>query len=300
MLSSAILSLGHCVPPDEVPNEALAPLFGVSTGDMFERTGIRARRFARSMSCADLAEQAARSCAGADTAQAILFATLSPDRAFPGPGCELQQRLGLAGVPVFELRNQCCGFLYGLVMADHLIRCNTYSRVLVAASERQSPGLRLSPEASDVGMLFGDGATCALIGPSEESGILASRLGADGRFAEALCFDSEPRMDGAVVFRHAVKTLSQIVPQTLADAGASIAGVDRFVFHQSNARLLDAVARRLGIPESKMSGNIDRYGNTSGASIPLVLSEAPPKRGELVLLTAFGAGFSWACVLLRF
>jgi 3-oxoacyl-[acyl-carrier-protein] synthase-3 len=330
MPNTKILALGHYLPPNIVTNEYLASILRLPEEQIRKRTGVEERRYVGSdTSCSDIAFHAVenalqRSGLSQEEIDLIIFATLSPDHFFPGSGCFLQEKLKLPGVPALDIRNQCSGFLYGLAIADHFIRLGTYKRVLIAGAEIHSTGLNLSPEAKDISILFGDGAACAILGPSNDtSQIILSKLHADGRYARELWVEVPsssgreqighedlergahyPKMNGGLVFRHAVKYLSEVVHETLTEAGYTLDDVSLFIFHQANLRIIDAVGRRLRVSQDKVLCNIQKYGNTTSASIPILLSEAQEEgrleRGNLVLLAAFGAGFTWASTLLRY
>ncbi len=329
MERTEILALGHYAPPRVVSNRDLAPLVGLSAEEIERRTGVRERRYASAgTSCSDLALKAvenALASAGMEKNEidCILYATLSPDHFFPGSGCFLQEKLGLAGVPAFDIRNQCSGFLYGLSVADHFVRLGTYRRVLVVGAEIHSTGLDLSRSGQDLSILFGDGAGCAILGPSRgHSEILAVRLHADGSYSRILWVESPssgrpgqitpgdlergaqfPRMQGHTVFRHAVKRLNEVVRELLSEE-YSVADVSLYVFHQANLRIVERVTQSMEIPPERVFNNIDRFGNTTAASIPIALSEAERagrlRRGDLVVLASFGSGFTWAGALLRY
>lgn len=329
-MRTKILALGHYVPSRVVTNEELGTILGLSDAEIKRRTGIEERRYVEpGVGCSDLALRAAqnaleRSGLAREEIDCIVFATLSADHFFPGSGCFLQEKLGLPGIPALDVRNQCSGFLYGLAIADHFVRLGTYRRVLVVGAEAQSVGLNFSPEAREVSIIFGDGAACAIVGPSQDgSGILTSRLHADGRYARELWIEVPssskrfhleqedldrgahyPRMNGSLIFRHAVRRLSEVVFEALAEAKCTLDEVSLFAFHQANLRIIEAVAERLAIPPEKVVNNIQKYGNTTAASIPLALSEAEEEgrlqRGDLVMLAAFGSGFTWASTLIRY
>jgi 3-oxoacyl-[acyl-carrier-protein] synthase-3 len=250
---------------------------------------------------------------------AIIFATLSPDHNFPGSGCFLGHKLGLPGVPALDVRNQCSGFLYGLSIADAWVRAGVYKHVLVVGAEVHSTGVEFNDRGRDVAVLFGDGAGAVLVGaaPDDASGIKSIRLCADGAGAKDLWLEAPasnniprlthemidegkhfPAMNGKQVFRWAVEKMPAISREVLADAGIGIDAVDLFVPHQANMRINQMVAQKLGIPESKTVHNIEKYGNTTAATIPLGLSEAwregRCKRGSNILMAAFGSGYTWA------
>jgi 3-oxoacyl-[acyl-carrier-protein] synthase-3 len=277
---------------------------------------------------AELAEGAARQALGEAglgprDLDLIVFATLSPDINFPGSSCLLQERLDCAGIAALDIRNQCTGFIYGLAVADQFIRTGTMSRVLVVGAEVHSTGLDVSNRGRDVTVLFGDGAGAAVLGVADgDSQFLAFRLHADGSqhrilMAEAPASGRSPRlshemldqglhyarMDGKAVFRHAVERLPEVIGEVLADCGCGLDDVRLLVPHQANLRINEMVARRLGLSADRVANNIDRYGNTTAASIPIALHEAwlegRVQRGDLVVLAAFGAGLTWGATALR-
>ena len=295
------------------------------------RTGIRERRWVDSeCGASDLAAEATKEAlenagVGLEEIDCIVFATLSPDHNFPGSGCFLQGKLGIPGVPALDVRNQCSGFLYGLAVADSWVRTGLYRRILLVGAEVHSTGLDKSTRGRDVTCLFGDGAGVVVVGPSEndEDGILAVRLHADGRHAKSLWLEAPasryyparlteemvskglhfPKMDGRRVFVEAVRKMPEVVGEVLDACSLRLEDIDLFVPHQANQRITEAVAKQLGLPEEKVFSNIERYGNTTAASIPLCLRDAQLqgrlKRGDIVCLASFGAGFTWAAALVR-
>jgi 3-oxoacyl-[acyl-carrier-protein] synthase-3 len=329
MMQSRILSMGHYVPDRIVKNADLEETLCIKDEDIVKRTGVRERRYVNpGTSCADLACEAARRALDQASMKPrdldlIILATLSPDHFFPGSGCFLQAQLDVPGIPAIDIRDQCSGFLYGLSIADQFIRTETYRHVLVVGSEVHSTGLDFSPEASGVTILFGDGAGAAILGPApDQSGILTCRLHADGRQAHALMvaapgtrhkvqIDHEmldkkmhyPKMNGRAVFRSAVTHMTDLVEKILEGEGLALKDIALFVFHQANLRIIEAVASRLGIEATRLYNNIDRYGNTTAAALPIALSEAVGEKrirhGDLVMLVSFGSGFTWAGALLR-
>ncbi len=324
-----IAGLGRHLPERVVTNADLARLMDTSDAWIRARTGIRERRWVEGeVGASDLALPAAREAlkaAGVRPTELdlIIFATLSPDITFPGSGCLLQAKLGCATVPALDVRNQCTGFLYGLAVADAFIRAGTMSRVLLVGAEVHSTGLDLSDRGRDVSVLFGDGAGAAVLVASEDgSGVLGTRLHADGSEHELLMIEAPasrhhpridhamidegrhyPRMDGRGVFRRAVSRVPEVLREVLDAHGLAPADIDLLVPHQANRRINDAVARKLGIPEERVVQNIDRYGNTTAASIPIALSEAVEegrlRSGDLLAMAAFGAGLTWAASLVR-
>jgi 3-oxoacyl-[acyl-carrier-protein] synthase III len=331
-IRSAILGSGHYVPSKIVTNDDLAKLFPTSDEWIEQRSGIRERRFIEhsGIGASDLALPAARMAleqAGrtAKDVDAIIFATLSPDYGFPGSGVLLQDKLGIPGVPALDVRNQCSGFLYSLSVADAWIRASVYEHVLVVGAEVHSTGLEFTLRGRDVAVLFGDGAGAALVGPSADPdrGILSLVLHGDGSGATDLWLEAPaskldprlspemlmegrhyPRMNGKQVFRWATAKMPEVAREALSAIDMTVADVDLFIPHQANMRINQHVAADLGIPEDKVVHNIQRYGNTTAATIPIAISESW-REGRIrpdakVLFAAFGAGFTWAAGVVRF
>ncbi len=323
--------MGHHVPSKVVTNDDLAQLFDTSDEWIQQRTGIKERRYIEESGTgpSDLAVPAVQmACknAGVDPSEidAIIFATLSPDFNFPGSGCFLGDKLGLAGVPALDVRNQCSGFLYGLQIADAWIKCGMYRRVALVGGEVHSTALDFSDEGRDVTVLFGDGAACALLGPSEVEtrGVIDVEVHADGSGAKELWLEGPasayiprlthemidnksvyPAMNGRHVFRWATSKMPEVAKSVLERNQVAVADLDLVVPHQANRRINEFVAQKLEVPPEKVVHNIERYGNTTAASIPLALSEAMEqgraKAGDLVLMPAFGSGFTWGAALVR-
>jgi 3-oxoacyl-[acyl-carrier-protein] synthase-3 len=254
----------------------------------------------------------------------IILATLSPDHHFPGTACYLQEKLGISEVGCLDVRNQCSGFIYSLSVADAFVRIGMYERVLVVGSEVHSSALSYTKQGRDVTVLFGDGAGAAIVGPSEDPdrGILSSHLHADGRYADALKLDIWdiskkpyitpetieeghiwPKMRGREVFRVAVTKMPEVIEEALAFNGLSLDRVKLFVPHQANLRINQFSAAKLEVPEEKFFSNIHKYGNTTAGSIPIALAEALEEgafgEGDLIVLVAFGAGFTWGATVIR-
>ncbi len=331
MRRAHILGVGHYVPSKVVTNHDLAKIMPTSDEWIVQRSGIRERRFVEEsgIGASDLAvpasklalERAGRELKDVD---AIVFCTLSADVEFPGSGCFLQKKLGLPGIPALDVRNQCSGFLYGLSVAKAWVETGTYEHVLLVGAEVHSTGVEFSERGRSVAVLFGDGAGAALIGPSPspDKGILSVKLHADGSGAEDLWIPAPmsrhnprlthemldqglhyPQMNGKAVFRWAVEKMPEVAREVLADTGMSIADIDLFVPHQANMRINQFVAAALEIPQEKVVHNIERYGNTTAATIPIGLSESFAE-GKLesarVLTAAFGSGYTWAGAVIRF
>jgi len=330
-MRSAILGVGHYVPTKVVTNDDLARMMPTSDEWIQQRTGIKERRFIEhdGIGASDLAvpaaqmalERAGRKVSDVDM---IIFATLSPDHNFPGSGCFLGEKLGLPGVPALDIRNQCSGFLYGLSVADAWVRTGAYKNILVVGAEVHSTGVEFTERGRDVAVLFGDGAGAALVGPSpsEDRGLVSIHLHADGTGAKDLWIpapaskhiprithemldkgDQYPKMIGKQVFRWATEKMPEVSREALAAAGIDISAIDLFVPHQANMRINQYVADKLGLPPEKVVHNIERYGNTTAATIPIGLSEAVAegriKEGSTVLTAAFGSGYTWGAAVLR-
>jgi len=330
MTRAYVSGIGFHVPDRVVTNEALTKLMDTSDEWIRQRTGICERRWAEhGVGASDLALEAARkalAAAGreAEEIDAIVYATLSPDHNFPGDGCFLGAKLGIPGVPAIDVRNQCSGFLYGLSVADAWIRAGVYRRVLLVGAEVHSSGLDVSTRGRDVAVIFGDGAGAAVIEATEDEnrGIHAIELHADGRYAKQLWTEAPaskyqprlseamlaegahfPRMEGAAVFKHAVVRMPEVVRSVLGKAGIAPEQLKLFVPHQANLRIAEAAQKSLGLRDEQVFNNIQRYGNTTAASIPIALCEGVAARGvqpgDWVALGAFGAGFTWAGAVLR-
>ena len=330
-VNSRILGLGHCVPERVVTNDDLTRLMDTSDEWIQQRTGIRERHFSEGTSGAELAARAARDAlaeAGiaACDLDLIVLGSLSPDIDFPGTASLLQRELGVRGMPVMDVRNQCSGFVYMLAVADSWIRTGGARHVLVVGAEIHSTGIDLTTQGREVAVIFGDGAGAAVLGPEADRrrGILSTHLHSEGKFAEKLMVEAPssrvrprvteemledpgsrlwPRMEGRYVFKHAVTRFPEVIREALAANGLTLADLDLFIPHQANLRISQMVAMGLELPEEKVFNNIQRYGNTTAASIPIALHEAVEggrvKPGALVCLAAFGAGFTWGAALMR-
>ena len=332
LVNSRILGLGHHVPERVVTNADLTRLMDTSEEWIQQRTGIQERRFiSEDRGPAELALPAAQEALRAADVKAeeldlILFGTLSPDVDSPSSASLLQRALGVRGMPVFDVRNQCSGFLYMLAVADSFIRTGGARHVLVVGAEVHSTGIDLSTVGREVAVIFGDGAGAAVLGPEADSrrGILSTHLHSEGKYAEKLMIETPthrlhprlteamldgpgsrlwPRMEGRYVFKHAVTRFTEVIHEALGAHDLTPADVDLFIPHQANLRISQLVAMGLEFPEEKVFNNIQRYGNTTAASIPIALHEAVSvgrvRPGALVCLAAFGAGFTWAAALLR-
>lgn len=340
MRNAFISGTGFYVPPRRVTNEDLRSQYGIETTDEWvrQRTGIEERRFAdEGVATSDLALHAAeQAIARAKIAKTdldmIIFATLSPDHAFPGSGVYLQRKLGLCDgpnakfVPALDVRNQCSGFLYSLATATSMVRSGACKHVLVVGAEVHSAAIDLTTGGRNVSSLFGDGAGAAIVSATDEDrGIRAWRLGADGRFADTLAqkiwdirrrpfipqnaegvgqVDREhmwAKMEGKTVFKNAVERMMTVLMEACIEAKCVGTDIDLFVFHQANLRINQYIQQQLGIPDDKVVHNIERYGNTTAATIPILLAEAEQsgklKPGMKVAMIAFGSGFTWGAAI---
>jgi 3-oxoacyl-[acyl-carrier-protein] synthase-3 len=272
------------------------------------------------------ASRMALEAAGIDEGEidAIVLATLSPDHCFPGTGVFLQRELGLGPVPALDLRAQCSGFLYGLSVADAWIRSGQYRTILLVGVEIQSTGLDLSTRGRDIAVLFGDGAGAVVLQASDDPGrgVLSTHLHAQGEHAEMLWCDASasyrhpritvedleagrhyPRMEGREVFKHAVQRMPEVVEEALEANHLTTGDIDLLIPHQANLRISQMVQRRLGLEDDRVFNNIQRYGNTTAATIPIALAEAVREErlrpGDLVCFCAFGSGLTWGSALVR-
>ncbi len=354
MIRSQVLGIGSYVPERVVSNDELCYLNDqhvrqdskqMETSDEWiqQRTGIRERRFVPndgSLATTDLALRASRGAlevAGVEAREldCIIFATLSPDIMFPGSGVILQDKLGIAGegkgraAACYDIRQQCSGFLYGLQMADALVKAGLYKRILVVGAELHSHSLDYTTRGRDVSILFGDGAGAIVLVGDEDPrpasdpgarGILATYLAADGSHTGSLNIlgggTQHPpstesiaanrhvlRMDGRAVFGLAVRAMSDACERVLAAASFPADSVDFVLPHQANLRIIDAIVRRLSLAPERVLVNLDRYGNTSSASIPIALDEAVRdgriRTGSTILSCGMGAGLTWGAALIR-
>jgi 3-oxoacyl-[acyl-carrier-protein] synthase-3 len=323
-LWSRITGTGAALPERAVTNDELARQLasrGVETSDewIVSRTGIRQRHLAdASLTTTALAGRAARAAleaAALDPAalDLIVLATSTPDLIFPSTACLVQAELDAAGAAAFDVQAVCSGFVYGLAVADAMIRTGVYRRALVIGAEVFSRILDWSDRTTCV--LFGDGAGAVVLEAADKPGILAARLHADGAQSRILCTagrvaqgavhgDPFLRMDGQAVFKLAVSVLDSSAREVLADARMGIEAVDWLIPHQANVRILGATARKLGLPPSRLVSTVDLHGNTSAASVPLALDlavrDGRVRPGQHVLLQGVGGGFTWGSVLLRF
>lgn len=322
VIRSVIRGVGAHLPKRVVTNADLARTLDTTDAWIVERTGIRSRHIAGDDELtSDLGIAAAKQAlvrAGIDPVEIdlVICATATPDRTFPATAVKIQSGLGITQGAAFDVQAVCSGFVFALATADNFLKSGQFHRAVVVGAETFSRILDWRDRATCV--LFGDGAGAVVLeaqpqkGAREDRGILASRLRSDGRFEDLLYVDGGPgstrttghlRMNGREVFRHAVHKISGVIEETLLLTGYAPEEIDLFVPHQANARILDGVARKLGIPPDKIVMTLDRHGNTSAASIPLALNDAFEanriKDGSLVLMEAMGGGFTWGALLAR-
>ncbi|WP_020601413.1 3-oxoacyl-ACP synthase III family protein [Spirosoma spitsbergense] len=329
---TSIKGLGFYVPDNIVTNDDLTQYMDTSDAWIQERTGIKQRRYFTygkdtNASMATAASRMALDRAGLDASAVdlIVYATITPDYYFPGSAFLMQRELGLEGIGVIDIRNQCSGFIYALSIADQFIKTGMYKTVLVVGSEIQSSYLNKSNEGRGVAVIFGDGAGAAVVQATTdpEHRILSTHLHADGRYAEEL-YVRDPgssregqwinettladkqynvTMNGNTVFKHAVVRFMEVINESLEANNYKAEDIALLVPHQANIRISEYVRQQMGLPEEKVFNNIQQYGNTTAASIPIALTEAFEKGhvqpGDLICLAAFGSGFTWASALIK-
>ncbi|NIK72548.1 3-oxoacyl-[acyl-carrier-protein] synthase-3 [Thermonema lapsum] len=326
-----ITGLGFYVPENVVTNHDLTRYMNTSDEWIRERTGIEQRRFftegkdtTAKMGARAAAQALERAGITAEEIDFIVFATLSPDYFFPGSGVLLQRLLPFREIGALDVRAQCSGFIYALSVADQYIRSGMYKKILVVGSEIQSNIMELSDRGRAVAVLFGDGAGAAVVEATDEPDhrILSTHLHSDGNFAEDLFLEHPgavlkqrltpqmieegkhlPFMRGNAVFKHAITRFPEVIREALDANGYTIEDLDLLVPHQANLRIAQHVQKTLGLRDDQVFNNIQKYGNTTAASIPIALTEAweagKVKPGDLVCLAAFGSGFTWASALIR-
>ncbi|AKD56354.1 3-oxoacyl-ACP synthase III family protein [Spirosoma radiotolerans] len=329
---STIKGLGFYVPDNVVTNDALTQYMDTSDAWIQERTGIKQRRYFTygkdtNASMATAASRMALDRAGleASAVDLIVYATITPDYYFPGSAFLMQRELGLEGIGVIDIRNQCSGFVYALSIADQFIKTGMYTTILVVGSEIQSSLLNKSNEGRGVAVIFGDGAGAAVLQATTdpEHRVLSTHLHADGRYAEDL-YIRDPgssrdgqwiteatlaegqynvTMNGNAVFKHAVVRFMEVINESLMANGYQPEDLALLVPHQANIRISGYVQQQMNLPDEKVFNNIQKYGNTTAASIPIALTEAFEqgriRTGDLVCLAAFGSGFTWASALIK-
>ena len=333
MFHSKISGLGFYVPDNVVTNDDLSKIMDTNDEWIKERTGIQERRHiirgedtttTMGVKAAKIAID--RSGLSNDDIDFIVFATISPDYYFPGPGVELQKELGMKTIGALDIRNQCSGFVYALSVADQFIKTGMYKNILVVASEVQSLGLDMTTRGRGVSVIFGDGAGAAVLSRSnDESRILSTHLHSEGEHAKELAVlapgmggrwvtdiladnnpDDEsyyPYMNGQFVFKHAVVRFSEVINEGLQANNLKVSDIDMLIPHQANLRISQFIQKKFGLTDEKVFNNIQKYGNTTAASIPIALTEAweqgKIKKGDTIVLAAFGSGFTWASAIIK-
>lgn len=333
MFQSKISGLGFYVPDNIVTNDDLSKIMETNDEWIQERTGIQERRHivrgqdtttSMGVKAAKIAIE--RSGISNDDIDFIVFATISPDYYFPGPGVELQNQLGLKTIGALDIRNQCSGFIYALSVADQFIKTGMYKNILVVASEVQSLGLDMTTRGRGVSVIFGDGAGAVILTRSDDaSGILSTHLHSEGEHAKELAVlapgmggrwvtdilaennpDDEsyfPYMNGQFVFKHAVVRFSQVINEGLQANNLQVSDIDMLIPHQANLRISQFIQKKFELNDDQVFNNIQKYGNTTAASIPIALTEAweqgKIKKGDNVVLAAFGSGFTWASAIIK-
>lgn len=334
MFRSKISGLGYYVPENVVTNDDLSKIMDTSDEWIQERTGIKERRHivkgedtttSMGVKAAKIAIE--RSGLELQEIDFIIFATISPDYYFPGPGVALQHELGLKTVGALDIRNQCSGFVYALSVADQFIKTGMYKNILIVASELQSLGLDMTDRGRGVSVIFGDGAGAAVLSREENStkGILSTHLHSEGEHAKELSLlapgmggrwvtdilkdnspDDEsyfPYMNGQFVFKNAVVRFSEVINEALQVNNLQVSDIDLLIPHQANLRISQFIQKKFDLADDQVFNNIQKYGNTTAASIPIALTEAweqgKIKDGDTIVLAAFGSGFTWASAIIK-
>ncbi len=334
MFHSKITGLGFYVPENIVTNDDLSKLMDTNDAWIQERTGIQERRHVirgedttTSMGIKAATIAIERSDVAKEDIDFVVFATLSPDYYFPGPGVSVQKELGLKTVGALDVRNQCSGFVYALSVADQYIKTGMYKNVLVIGSEVHSTGLDMTDRGRGVSVIFGDGAGAALLSREEDltKGILSTHLHSEGQHAEELVLIAPgmgkrwvtdiinendpndesyfPHMNGQFVFKNAVVRFSEVIMEGLEANNLQVSDIDMLVPHQANLRISQFIQHKFKLTDDQVYNNIQKYGNTTAASIPIALTEAwekgKIKEGDTVVLAAFGSGFTWASAIIK-
>ncbi|MBM3177685.1 MAG: ketoacyl-ACP synthase III [Bacteroidetes bacterium] len=331
MYHSKITGTGHHVPEAVITNDYLSTLMETSDAWITERTGIRERRWIDPAkdTVANMSAKASRMAlkkAGLQPGDIdfIVFATITPDYFFPGSGVLLQRELGIENIGALDIRNACSGFIYALSVADQFIKTGMYKNILVVGAEIQSTAIDVSTRGRNTAVIFADGAGAVVLSRSEQPGVLTTHLHSDGRFAEELYVrdpgSSRPReerqpeqildtthfkvvMNGNQVFKHAVVRFLEVIGEALDANQLTTSDMSLLIPHQANLRISQYVQEKLGLSDEKVFNNIQRFGNTTAASIPIAMSEAVEqgriRENDLICLAAFGSGFTWASALIR-
>jgi 3-oxoacyl-[acyl-carrier-protein] synthase-3 len=331
MYNSKIIGLGHYVPENIVTNDDLSKIMDTTDEWIQERTGIKERRWAKpgdGQSTFTMGLEAAKKAISNSGIQKedidlIVFATLSPDYYFPGPGVQVQEALEIDTVAALDIRAQCSGFVYSISVADQFIKTGMYKNILVIGSELQSHGIDKSTRGRSISVIFGDGAGAAILTREEDltKGILSTHLHSEGKHALELAteapgmgtrwvtdiikdndpedFSYRPYMNGQFVFKHAVKRFSEVITEGLQKNNLEVSDIDMLIPHQANLRISQFIQKRFSLSDDQVYNNIQNYGNTTAASIPIALSEAHEKGKIKEVLAAFGSGFTWGSVIIK-
>ena len=334
MYNSKITGLGYYVPDNVVSNDDLSKIMDTNDEWIQERTGIQERRHVvpeqdttTSMGVKAAKVAIERADIDKDDIDFIVFATLSPDYYFPGPGVLVQRDLGIKTVGALDVRNQCSGFVYALSVADQYIKSGMYKNILVIGSELHSRGLDMTTRGRAVSVIFGDGAGAAVLSREEDTtkGVLSTHLHSEGQHAEELSLIAPgmgkrwvtdileendpqdesyyPHMNGQFVFKNAVVRFSEVILEGLKANNLQPTDIDLLVPHQANLRISQFIQKQFGLADDQVFNNIMKYGNTTAASIPIALTEAweegKIKSGDLVVLAAFGSGFTWGSAIIK-
>ncbi|PQB04787.1 3-oxoacyl-ACP synthase III family protein [Aureitalea marina] len=334
MYSSKISGLGYYVPENVVTNEDLSKVMDTNDEWITERTGIKERRHilpgdgnstsVMGVKAAKIAIE--RAGLTKDDIDLIVFATLSPDMYFPGGGVEVQEMMDMKTIPALDIRNQCSGFVYGISVADQFVKTGMYRHVLLIGSENHSGGLDMTTRGRGVSVIFGDGAGAAVISRNEtgKGGILSTHLHSEGKHKNELALQGPstrywvpeimqddpqddipyyPYMNGQFVFKHAVVRFSEVIAEGLQANDLSVDDINMLIPHQANLRIAQFIQKKFGLDDNRVYNNIQKYGNTTAASIPIALTEAwetgKINSGDLVVLAAFGSGFTWGSAIIR-
>jgi 3-oxoacyl-[acyl-carrier-protein] synthase-3 len=334
MYTSKIIGLGYYVPENVVTNDDLSKLMDTNDAWIQERTGIKERRHIKKgdgNSTSVMGVKAAtvaleRAKLSPNDIDMIVFATLSPDMYFPGGGVEVQEMMGMRTIPALDVRNQCTGFVYALSIADQFIKTGMYKNVLVIGSENHSGGLDFSDRGRSVSVIFGDGAGAAVVSRNEtgKGGILSTHLHSEGKHKDELALKGPstgywvpqiiaenpqenipyyPYMNGQFVFKHAIVRFTEVIEEGLQANNLKVEDINMLIPHQANLRISQFIQHKMKLTDEQVFNNIEKYGNTTAASIPIALTEAweqgKIKEGDLVVLAAFGSGFTWGSAIIR-
>ena len=333
MYNSKIIGLGKYVPDHVVTNDDLSKMMDTNDAWIQERTGIKERRWIKEGTddtSATMGAEASkmaieRSGLTKDDIDFIVFATMTPDYYFPGCGVQIQDFLDMKNVGAIDIRNQCSGFIYAISVADQFIKTGMYKNVLVVGAEYHSNGLDKTTRGRGVTVIFGDGAGACVLSREEDAtkGILSTHLHSEGKYADKLIVESPsikhwvpqileskeedlsyfPYMDGTFVFKHAVVRFSEVIMEGLMKNRLKKEDIDMLIPHQANLRIAQFIQRKFKLEDHQVFNNIQKYGNTTAASIPIALTEAweegKIKEGDTVVLAAFGSGFTWGSVIMK-